>query len=123
VLGGAGGGEDLAVGEGLVAGDVVEMPVAEQDGDLLDTAFPERPPDEAAALDRDVRVVDQRLAPRQQRVARDPERDRPLIDPVRLLGEAVPLDPSLVEGEDVRSRLQNADRYLVPSKSQVCSIV
>ena len=32
-LGGAGGGEDLAVGEGLGAGDVVEVPVAEQDGE------------------------------------------------------------------------------------------
>ena len=66
-------------------------------------------------------VVDQRLAPRQHRVAGDPECDRPLVDPVRHLGEAVPLDPPLIEGEDVRGRLEDADLYLVPSKSQVCS--
>ena len=44
---GAGGREDLAVAEGLVAGDVVEVPVAEQDRDLLDPALLQRPPDEA----------------------------------------------------------------------------
>ena len=73
VLGGAGGGEDLAIGEGLVAGDVIEVPVAERDGDRLDPALLERSPDEAPALDRDVGVVDERLAPGEDGVAGDPE--------------------------------------------------
>jgi hypothetical protein len=96
MLGGAGGGDDLAVPKCLGPGDVVEVPVAEQDGDRLDPALLQGPPDEAPALDRDVGVVDQRLAPGEKRVAGDPQRDRALVDPVRLRGEAVPLDPSLI---------------------------
>jgi hypothetical protein len=83
--------------------------VAEQNGDALHPALLQRLADEAPALDRDVGVVDQRLAPREERVARDPERDRALVDPVLLLGEAVTLDSPLVEGEDVRGRLEDAD--------------
>ena len=50
-------------------------------------------------LDRDVGVVDERLRAVHDRVAGDPELDRPLVHPVRALGEPVSRDAPVVEGE------------------------
>jgi hypothetical protein len=59
-------------------------------------------------LDRHVRVVDQRLAVVYYRVAADAERQRSVVDPVRAVGEAISLDPPVVEGEDVLRRAERA---------------
>ena len=107
-LGGARRGDHLAVGERRGAGDVVEMPVAEHDHEARDALGLERVADEAGVLDRDVRVVDQRLVAVDDRVAGDAERQRAVVDPVRALGEAVALDAPVVEGDDPVGRVKHA---------------
>ena len=102
-------GNHLAVRERLRAGHMVEVPVAEQDGDALDSLPLKRLADEPPAIDGDVGVVDERLVPVDDRVAGDAERQGALIDPVRLGGEAMALLAALVEGEDSLGWAKDAD--------------
>ena len=72
-----GGGNHLAVGEGLGPGDVVEVLVAEHDDEAPHALGLQRLADEARVLDRDVRVVDERLVAVDDRVAGDAEPSAP----------------------------------------------
>ena len=99
-VGGAFGCDDLAVLEGGGAGDVIEMPVAENNGELPHALVLEGLADVACMLDRDVRVVDDRLGISDHGVARDAERQRSVVHPVRALRKAIAINASVVEGEN-----------------------
>ncbi len=62
-----------------------------------------------ACGDRDAGVVDERFVPVDDRVARDPDLERALVHPVLVLGEPVPLDPSVVEREHAGSGAEDAE--------------
>ena len=77
--------------------DVVEMPVAEDDGEVLAPSSSSNFTDAACMLDRDVRVVDQRGVTRDDRVARDPQRERAVVHPVRPGVESIAVHAAVVE--------------------------
>jgi hypothetical protein len=107
VLGGALARDDVAVGECLGPGHVVEVPMAQHDRDVPHAVGLQQRPDAARVVDGDVRVVDDGLVAGHDRVARDPERERSLVDPVRLRGEAMAGDPAVIEGVDVGGRTED----------------
>jgi hypothetical protein len=90
---------------------VVDVSVAEDDGDPRGT---ELLADPARAVDRQVGVIDQRLAAIDDRVARDAELERAVVQPVRLIVLA-PAFASVVEGEDARRWRQESNRTSLTS--------
>ena len=80
--GGRAVGDDLAVGEGLGSGDVIQVPVTENHPDAAGADLLERRANHAGMRDGDVRVVDDRLCAVDDGKAADAERERPVIDPV-----------------------------------------
>jgi len=86
---------------------VVEVPVAEHDREALDALGVQRRADRARVGDRDVGVVDECLRAVDDREAGDPQRERALVDPVRLRGVAIAGNAAVVEREDARRRAQD----------------
>jgi hypothetical protein len=85
------GRDDLAVAEDGAAGNMIEMPVAENDREFPHAFALELVADIAGTLDRDVRVVDQRLAIGDYCVAGDTQRQGAVIHPVRVFRKAIAL--------------------------------
>jgi hypothetical protein len=96
--------------------------MAEDDREPLGAAPAQFLADEARVLDRDAGVLDEGLAAVEDRVAGDAQFERAVVDPVRGLGEALALDPAVVEGQNTRARLEHAQvvghREAAPSSSR-----
>jgi hypothetical protein len=90
---------------------MVDMPVAEDDGDPRGIELLADPP---RAVDGQVGVVDQRLATVDDRVAGDAQLQRAVVQPVRLIVLALAL-ASVVEGEDARAWRQESNRTSLTS--------
>ena len=101
-------GNDFAIGENGIAGDMVEMPMAEKHGEALCALLGERAADEARVGNRDVRVVDEGVAAIEDCVACDADRQRTVIDPILALGEDVAVDATVIERDDAFGRTQNS---------------
>ena len=112
-------GDDFAVGEGGGAGDMVEMPVAEHDRKSAHASGLQLGPDEAGMVDRNMRVVDQRLVALDQRIAGNAERQRAIVDPVGPFGKPVVFDAAVIEGEDAAGRVEDAQ---MPGDRAACRI-
>src|SRR5262249_37570982 len=97
--------DHLGVAERLRPGDMVEVPVAQDDREAASACVFEDCANPACVLDRHVRVVHERGVTGDDRVARDPERDRRVFDPRRLSAEALAVT-SGIEGVDARRRLE-----------------
>jgi len=106
--------QHLAVGEGLCPGDVVDVPVAEQDGDPRGV---EPFADPSRSIDRQMGVVDQRLAPVHDRVAGDSQHQRVVVQPIRLIMLALTIAP-VVEGEDAHGRSQEPHQKILISRAR-----
>src|SRR5207342_466920 len=105
-VGGAFGCDDLAVLEGGGAGDVIEMPVAENNGELTHALVLEDLANVTRMLHRDVRVVDDRLVISDDGIARNAERQRSVIHPVRAFAKPIAINASVVESEDSFGRVK-----------------
>jgi hypothetical protein len=90
---------------------VVDVPVAEDDGDPRGIELLADPP---CAVDRQVGVVDERLVTVDDRVAGDAQLERAIVQPVRLVVLA-PALASVVEGEDARGWRQESNRTSLAS--------
>jgi hypothetical protein len=85
--------------------------VAEDHGDPRGVELLADPP---RAVDRQVRVIDQRLATVDDRVAGDAQLERAIVEPVRLIVLALAL-ASVVEGEDACGWCQESNRMSLTS--------
>jgi hypothetical protein len=90
---------------------VVDVPVAEDDGDPRGT---ELLADPSRAVDRQVRVIDQRLVTVDDRVAGDAQLKRAIVQPVLLIVLALAF-ASVVEGEDACGWRKESNRTSLTS--------
>ena len=103
-------GDDLAIGEDGVARDMVGVPMAEGDANGRHPRLAERPPDQRGMVERDVRVVDQRLGAIDDGVGAGAEPKRAVVEPVRPLEGADTVDPTVIKGIDGGSRAKDPHR-------------
>ena len=78
-------GDDLAILEHLIAGDMIVMPVAENDPDRAYAHCFERLPDKARMGQRNMRVVDKRFRAIDDRISADAQGIGAVVEPVRLV--------------------------------------
>lgn len=95
------GGDDRAIGEHAVAGDVVEVPVAKHHGELADSEASEIVADERGLRVAREGVVDNRLATAVDRIHGGAERHGRIVEPVPFRADALIRLPSGVEGDQV----------------------
>ena len=109
MLEGAAIGDDLAIGKGSGSGHMVKVAMAEHDRDLPHARVFQGPADQPGMGQRDMGVIDQRRIIADQRIRGDAQRQCAVIDPVRAIGKALALDPSVIEGEQAGMRLHDPD--------------
>ena len=101
--------DDLAIGKGLVAGDVIEVPMAEHDADALRSHALQESPDLARMCDGEVRVIDEGVVLIDKRIARGAEREAAIVEPVLLLRMQPHIgDSPVIESVCERQGLQHA---------------
>src|SRR5258708_3789461 len=88
---------------------MIEKPAAENQREFAHPPSLQVIADIARMLDRDVRVIDQRLTISDHRVTGDTQRQGAVIHPVRVLRKAIALDAPVVESINAAPRIEHTD--------------
>ncbi len=107
----AGIGNNGAIHEGRGACDMVQMPMAQDDGNFLCPLAFKVLANESAMLNRNMGIVDDRLVCINNRIAGNAEGKRPVIYPVITIGKTISRDTAIIIGIDVLGRLNNAQVF------------
>ena len=102
-------GNNRAVVEYLSSRYMIEMPMRQHHSYARDAEANEMCANGARMTERYMRVVDQRFVAIDNGVARNTQRNGPVIDPVGTVRKAVAIDTAIIEGEDIRVRRENAE--------------
>lgn len=102
-------GDDLAIGEGLVAGDMIEMVMADDEAQALHAHAFEEQPDLAGVGEGEMRVINEGVVLIDQRIARGAKREAAVIKPILVFRMEPDIwDAPVIERIDEGQRLQHA---------------
>ena len=109
VIKGAAVGNDAAIGKGLGARHMIEMPVAQDNGKFCDAAFGQGFANELAMGNGDMGVIDDGFMAADDGITGNAERQCTIINPVVNIGKTLSLHPAIIKRHDIGVRFENAE--------------